>query len=99
MGLVSRLNGIRTIGAEFLIEIGIDDALDLACNSVEVGSDALIMHRAGRGLRARLNDIGYRVFCTELDEFVRDGGSAKSLALRLDPADVAVARNSAGAVA
>jgi N-dimethylarginine dimethylaminohydrolase len=81
----------RTIGAEYIIEIGIDDALDLACNSVEVGRDALIMHRASRALRARLNGIGYRVFCTELDEFIRAGGSAKSLTLQLDHVEAVAA--------
>jgi N-dimethylarginine dimethylaminohydrolase len=77
----------RAIGAEQLIEIEIDDALDLVCNAVEVGSDALIMHRTSRALRERLNDAGYRVFCTDLDEFIRAGGSAKSLALQLDHAE------------
>ena len=77
----------RAIGGEYVIDIGIDDALDLACNSVEVGGDALILHRASRGLRARLNDIGYRVFCTELGAFIRAGGSAKSLTLQLDHED------------
>jgi hypothetical protein len=38
----------------------------------------------------KFNDAGYRVFCTELDEFISTGGSAKKLALRLDdgPADL-----------
>ena len=42
------------------------------------------MHDCSRRLRERLNAIGYRVFCTELDEFIKAGGSAKSLTLRLD---------------
>jgi N-dimethylarginine dimethylaminohydrolase len=60
-----------------------DDALAFACSLVEVG-DSLVVHCLSRGLRNRLNEIGYRVFCTELDEFVNVGGSARSLALRLD---------------
>jgi N-dimethylarginine dimethylaminohydrolase len=73
----------RTIDPTYLIEIDIDDALDLSCSAVEIG-DALVLHRASRGLRERLNHIGYRIFCTELDEFIRAGGSAKSMALRFD---------------
>jgi len=73
----------RAIEPEYLIEVGVEDALALACNAVEVG-DALVLHSASRRLRERLNDAGYRVFCTELDEFIRAGGSAKKLTLRLD---------------
>jgi N-dimethylarginine dimethylaminohydrolase len=74
----------RTIDPAHLIELDIDDALGLACNAVEVGGDSLVLHRAGRSLRKRLGDIGYRVFCTDLDAFIDAGGSAKSLTLRLD---------------
>ena len=79
----------RLIEPEYLIEIRTEDALALACNAVEVG-DALVLHSASRRLREQLNDAGYRVFCTELDEFISTGGSAKKLALRLDdgPADL-----------
>jgi N-dimethylarginine dimethylaminohydrolase len=82
----------RAVDSRFLIEVDIHDALDLACNAVEIG-EALIFHRVSRKLRTQLNEIGYRVFCTELDEFVQAGGSAKSLMLRLDdgPATIAVA--------
>jgi N-dimethylarginine dimethylaminohydrolase len=73
----------RTIDPTYLIEIDIDDALDLSCSAVEIG-DVLVLHRVSRGLRERLNRIGYRIFCTELDEFIRAGGSAKSMALRFD---------------
>ena len=73
----------QTIDAAHLIEIGVDDALDFACSAIEVG-DALVLHGASRTLRERLRAIGYRIFRTGLDEFVRAGGSAKTLALRLD---------------
>jgi N-dimethylarginine dimethylaminohydrolase len=79
----------RAIDSRFLIDVSIDDALELACNALEIG-DALVFHRVSRNLRAQLNEIGYRVFCTELDAFVRAGGSAKSLMLRLDDGPVAV---------
>ena len=73
----------RAIEPGYLIEVGTDDALALACNAAEVG-DVLVLHSASRRLRRRLHDAGYRVFCTELDEFIRAGGSAKDLTLRLD---------------
>jgi hypothetical protein len=36
-----------------------------------------------------LHDAGYRVFCTELDEFIRAGSSAKGLTLQLDDGPIA----------
>lgn len=72
----------RVVEPEYLIEVGVDDALALACNAVELG-DAVVMHDASRGLRERLHAAGYRVFCTDLSEFIKAGGSAKCLTLRL----------------
>jgi len=73
----------RAIEPEYLIEVSIEDAAAFACNAVEVG-DAMVMHSATRGLRDRLNAIGYRVFATDLSEFHKAGGSAKCLTLKLD---------------
>ena len=73
----------RAIEPGYLIEVSVDDALRFACNAVEIG-DAVLMHDCSRRLRDRLMDIGYRVFCTELGEFIKAGGSAKCLTLRLD---------------
>ena len=73
----------RAIEPGYLIEVSVDDALRFACNSVEVG-DAVVMHECSRRLRERLHDIGYRVFQTDLSEFIKAGGSAKCLTLRLD---------------
>ena len=55
---------------------------------LEIG-DAVVMHSASRRLQQRLHDAGYRVFCTELDEFIRAGGSAKCLPLQLDDGPIA----------
>lgn len=73
----------RAIGADYLIEVGVDDALQFACNSVDLG-DAIVMSSCTRRLRERLNGAGYRVFQTELTEFHKAGGSAKCLTLKLD---------------
>jgi N-dimethylarginine dimethylaminohydrolase len=83
----------RTVEPEYRIEVSLEDAIAFACNAVELG-DALVMHEASPRLRSRLNAAGYRVFCTDLSEFLKAGGSAKCLTLRLDdgPAeDVAAA--------
>jgi N-dimethylarginine dimethylaminohydrolase len=87
-----------TIEAQYLVEVGAEDAVGFACNAVEIG-DALVLHQVSHGLRSRLNDIGYRVFSVELDEFVKIGGSAKNLALQLDdgPAPVLPATRSSPA--
>jgi N-dimethylarginine dimethylaminohydrolase len=73
----------RVVDPEYLIEISAADALDLACNAVELG-DALIVHDASRALREQLVDAGYRLFSTDLEGFVRGGAGAKRLTLRLD---------------
>ena len=44
----------RTIEPEFLIEVSAADALDFACNAVEIG-DAIVLHSASPRLRERLH--------------------------------------------
>jgi N-dimethylarginine dimethylaminohydrolase len=73
----------RAVEPGYLIEVSVDDALRFACNAVEIG-DALVMHECSRRLRDRLHAIGYRIFCTDLSEFHKAGGSAKCLTLRLE---------------
>ncbi|HTJ25904.1 MAG TPA: arginine deiminase-related protein [Candidatus Limnocylindria bacterium] len=73
----------RAIEPGYLIEVSVDDALRLACNAVEIG-DAVVMHDCSTRLRERLHAAGYRVFRTDLSEFLKSGGSAKCLTLRLD---------------
>jgi N-dimethylarginine dimethylaminohydrolase len=74
----------RAVEPGYLIEVSVDDALRFACNAVEIGDDAILMHDCTRRLRERLHDAGYRVFRTDLSEFIKAGGSAKCLTLRLD---------------
>ncbi len=74
----------RAIEPGALIEVSIDDALRLACNAIEIGDDAIVMHDCSRHLRERLQAAGYRVFRTDLSEFHAAGGGAKCLTLRLD---------------
>ena len=78
------------------IEVGIDDACQLAANAVCIG-DVLVMSDCGERLRSRLKDRGYRVVTTSLHSFLRSGGAAFCLTLRLDrlSSHVSTAVNSA----
>ncbi|MDR6674881.1 arginine deiminase-related protein [Xanthomonas sp. 1678] len=59
------------------------DALAFACNAVDLDQRLLLNH-ASPALCAALARIGYRVVQTPLDEFLKAGGAAKCLTLRLD---------------
>jgi N-dimethylarginine dimethylaminohydrolase len=80
-------NGLATIRAlvpaDKRIEIGPEDAGTLAANAVAVG-DTLIMAGASERLRATLAERGYEVALTPLTAFLRSGGAAFCLTLRLD---------------
>jgi N-dimethylarginine dimethylaminohydrolase len=65
------------------IEIGIEDAAKLAANAVVLG-DTLVMAGASDRLRGTLEERGYRVATTPLRSFLKSGGSAFCLTLRLD---------------
>jgi len=58
------------------------DAGNFACNAVNVG-DQVFLHRASRPLQARLMLAGFEVHEVELSEFLKAGGSAKCLTLKL----------------
>ncbi len=65
------------------------DAHRFGCNAVVVGKTVVInagCDQLGNDLRSR----GYQVIATELDEFLKAGGSAKCLTLRLDGEEAAV---------
>jgi N-dimethylarginine dimethylaminohydrolase len=59
------------------------DALDFACNAVNLGR-VVILNRASSDLRSRLEGAGFMVIEVALDEFMKSGGAAKCLTLRLD---------------
>jgi len=65
------------------VEIAIEDGCRLAANAVALGN-MLIMSGGGRRLRAELRERGYAVATTPLASFLRSGGSAFCLTLRLD---------------
>jgi len=65
------------------IEVPMDDACQLATNAVCVG-DTVVTSACGPHLRRQLEERGYRVLTTPLPSFLRSGGSAFCLTLRLD---------------
>jgi N-dimethylarginine dimethylaminohydrolase len=76
------------IPAQQQIEVGAEDACALAANAVCLG-DTIVMSRCGEGLRRELADRGYGVVTTALAAFLRSGGAAFCLTLRLDRRSVA----------
>ena len=60
-----------------------EDAADFACNVIPVGENALVLNAASPLLTEWLNRCGFTVHATPLTEFMKSGGSAKCLVLRL----------------
>jgi N-dimethylarginine dimethylaminohydrolase len=71
------------VGADWRIEIGESDACRLAANAVCLG-DTLLMAACSERLRSELVERGYQVAIMPLSAFLRSGGSAFCLTLRLD---------------
>jgi N-dimethylarginine dimethylaminohydrolase len=65
------------------IEVGPEDASRLAANAVCIGN-TIVMSGCGERLRRELDERGYQVVISPLESFLRSGGSAFCLTLRLD---------------
>jgi len=65
------------------IAISEEDALQFACNAVNAG-DTVVVNRASQAFVEALGRVGYEVVQSPLSEFMKAGGSAKCLTLRLD---------------
>jgi N-dimethylarginine dimethylaminohydrolase len=87
--------GQRAIRAHVgkLIDVERSEAERFACNAVVIGRH-VITNTGCDGLHASLADRGYKPIATPLDEFVKAGGSAKCLTLRLDGEEAAAWRSS-----
>jgi lysine-ketoglutarate reductase/saccharopine dehydrogenase-like protein (TIGR00300 family) len=70
------------VAPEKRIAIEEADAVNFACNTVNV-DHIVIMNKASDALKARLNDAGFQVMETPLTEFLKAGGAAKCLTLRV----------------
>jgi N-dimethylarginine dimethylaminohydrolase len=82
--------GRRVLAANIptLIEAADDEARSFACNAVVVGKTVVTNEGCSR-LHARLEAAGFTPTATPLGEFVKAGGSAKCLTLRLDGEEAA----------
>ena len=58
------------------------DAINFACNAVNINR-IVIMNRASDSLKQQLAHVGFQVLETPLDEFLKAGGAAKCLTLRV----------------
>ena len=78
----SRLAIERRVPPHKRIVVDTEDAGNFACNAVNVGQE-IFVHRASDPLKARLMLLGFRVHEVDLSEFLKSGGSAKCLTLKL----------------
>jgi len=79
----SRAEVEERVPAERRIAVGEEDALAFACNAVNIDS-TVVVNRATAALVQALGRTGFEVVQTPLSEFMKAGGSAKCLTLRLD---------------
>jgi len=71
-----------------LIEVSAEEAVSFSCNAVVVGRTVVLNDGAPK-LASALQGRGYAVRPLRLTEFIKAGGSAKCLTLRLDGEDAA----------
>ncbi len=77
----NRLIELR-VPAEKRIIVSEKDAVNFACNAVNVDR-VVIMNKATDELKRRLTNLGFEVIETPLTEFLKAGGAAKCLTLRV----------------
>lgn len=80
-------NALQAVVPE-LIEVNDREARQFACNAIVVGK-TVVMNAGCQEVSQKLQALGFEVFETPLDEFVKAGGSAKCLTLRLDGEEAA----------
>jgi N-dimethylarginine dimethylaminohydrolase len=83
----SRSTIAQHIPAEKRIAIAEEDARNFACNAVNI-ENLVILNQATFELCGKLQDKGFSVRQTGLSEFIKAGGSAKCLTLRLDESNL-----------
>ena len=69
---------------EDLIPVSEADATRFVCNAIVVGKSVVLQEGCSAALRRRLTQRGFRLYPVDLSEFLKAGGSAKCLVLRLD---------------
>jgi N-dimethylarginine dimethylaminohydrolase len=78
----SRLAIEKRVPSEKRIVVDTEDAGNFACNAVNVGED-IFVHKASSALKSRIQERGFKLHELNLSEFLKSGGSAKCLTLRL----------------
>ncbi|MGH8428552.1 MAG: dimethylarginine dimethylaminohydrolase family protein [Gammaproteobacteria bacterium] len=73
----------RRVPPDRRIAVTAEEADVFACNAVNLGEDVVLNQPSGR-LSDVLQRAGYRVAGVDLSEFLKSGGAAKCLVLRLD---------------
>ncbi|NET42715.1 TIGR00300 family protein [Okeania sp. SIO2B3] len=58
------------------------DAVNFACNAVNI-NQTIIMNKVSESLKSLLTEVGFNVIETPLSEFLKAGGAAKCLTLRV----------------
>ncbi|XGV96889.1 MAG: TIGR00300 family protein [Leptolyngbya sp. BL-A-14] len=72
------------------IAIGEEDAVNFSCNAVNI-DHTIVLNKASDKLKHRLSEAGFQVIETPLTEFLKAGGAAKCLTLRVtEPVQVDV---------
>jgi N-dimethylarginine dimethylaminohydrolase len=71
-----------------LIEVSAEEAASFSCNAVVVGR-TVILNEGAPKLAAALKDEGFAVRPLQFTEFIKSGGSAKCLTLRIDGEEAA----------
>jgi len=70
------------VPADRRLTVSAEDAANFACNVVNVG-EHVFAHRFSPALRQQLTSAGFEIHETALSEFLKAGGSAKCLTLKL----------------
>ncbi len=71
-----------------LLEVAPEEAISFSCNAVVVGK-TVILNAGATKLADALGERGYAVRALEFSEFIKSGGSAKCLTLRVDGEEAA----------
>ena len=74
---------IESLGPD-LISVSEQDAKRFVCNAIVVGRSIVVQAGFSGTLSRRLSRRGFRLFPVDLSEFLKAGGSAKCLVLRVD---------------
>ena len=70
--------------AEIRFAVGEEDALAFACNAVNLGK-TIVLNCISADLKQELRERGFEVIQVRLDEFLKAGGAAKCLVMKLTP--------------